>query len=256
MKISVITAVYNRKKSIIRAIESLEKQSFSGWEHIIVDGSSTDGTQEVVLGLIDSRASLISEPDNGIYDALNKGLKRSSGDIVGVLHSDDRFSSNEVLKFVADVFKDPNIDVLYGDVGFFRTENPCRLVRVYRSNHFHPSKMGWGWMPAHTSMFMRKEVFEKFGLYKTDYKISADFEFVARISRNNSLNLVYKSKILVHMGLGGASTGDLKKTFILNKEVIRACRENGIYTNWLMLLSKYPRKILELSVFSSKKRTV
>lgn len=256
MKISIVTAVYNRKSSIVNAVESLMKQTFSDWEHIIVDGSSTDGTQEVVLSLIDSRASLISEPDNGIYDAINKGLKRAGGDVVGVLHSDDRFSSNEVLKFVSDVFADPNVDILYGDVGFFRAEDPTRLVRVYRSNRFHPSKIGWGWMPAHTSMFMRKEVFEKYGLYKTDYKISADFEFVARITKKKSLNLVYNSRILVHMGLGGASTGGIKKTYILNKEVIRACRENGIYTNWLMLLSKYPRKILELSAFSRKKRTV
>ena len=245
MKISIITAVFNREHTIARAIESIYNQSYDEVEHLVIDGSSTDNTVAVAHCASRGRSIILSEPDRGIYDALNKGIFISTGEIIGILHSDDRYADSNVLSEVASLFKNPDLMVAYGDAAFFRPDNPSTLFRRYRSNRFTPQKIAWGWMPSHTSIFFRKEVFATFGVYKTDYQIAADFEFIARIFKNANVRSTYINRVLIHMQSGGISTSGWRSTIRLNNEVLRACRENGIYSNVAMILSKYPLKALE-----------
>lgn len=245
LKISIITPVLNRADCIAQAIESVRSQIHPNVEHVVIDGASTDGTLEILECNLADSAKLLSEKDTGIYDALNKGLVLASGEIIGLMHSDDFFASESTLKEVAVTFDNQNIDAVYGDAVFFHRKNPKKIIRKYRSDQFHFEKLSWGWMPAHTTLFLHRRVFEKYGLYRTDYKIAADFEFVARIFKSDALKAVYLPKVLVHMRLGGMSSGGIKSTIQLNREVMRACRENGIDTNMMKIISKYPLKVLE-----------
>jgi len=187
----------------------------------------------------------ISERDNGIYDAINKGINLSSGDVIGVLHSDDVFASNSVLSEVAAAFSDPNLDAIYADAIFFKNGKPNTIVRHYRSDRFSLKMLSWGWMPAHTTIFFRRTVFERFGLYKTDYKIAADIDFIARVFSSEHFKSIYLPKVWVKMRTGGVSTGGLRNTILLNREVLRALRENGVKTSMAQILSKYPLKLIE-----------
>lgn len=245
LKISIITAVFNRADTVRRAIESVQYQQDVDLQHIVVDGLSTDGSLSVIEAFLDDHAILISEKDDGIYDAINKGIERSTGDVIGLMHSDDLYANRNVLKRVLDLFASKNVDAVYGDVAFFQPQQPDKLVRRYSSRKFRPETIAWGWMPAHTALFFRRAVFEQYGLYRTDYRIAADFEFVARVFGTGNLKAEYLPEVLIHMSTGGVSTGGWRSTIVLNYEVIRACRENNIRTNWLKILSKYPSKLLE-----------
>lgn len=245
MKISIITAVYNRAGSIERAVHSVQSQDYPDIEHIVVDGGSTDGTLQKLKTCLGRNAVLVSEPDQGMYDALNKGLRLATGDVIGLLHSDDYFENNHILSDVAAEFLNSSIDAVYGDAAFFSNEAPDRIVRRYSSANFKPSRLGWGWMPAHTTLFIRRENHQRIGEYKIDYAIAADFDFVCRAFVSNQITYSYIPKVLVKMQTGGLSSAGWNNTIKLNKEVMRACRENNIHTNWLKLLSKYPLKALE-----------
>jgi len=198
-----------------------------------------------VRGAMHEGTQVTSGPDDGIYDALNKGIAMARGDIVGLLHSDDYFADDSVLAQVAEAFGDPDLDVVYADAAFFTPSAPSKITRRFRSKRFAPDMIARGWMPAHPTMFIRKRVFDEFGLYKTHYKIAGDFEFVARIFRSGQVRARYVNRIWVMMQSGGASTAGLKAKWILNTEVIRGCRENGIKTNLAQVLMKYPAKFLE-----------
>lgn len=226
-------------------MESLREQTHPRIQHIVIDGGSTDGTLDVLRANAGRIDVLVSEPDNGIYDALNKGLAHVTGDIVGVLHAGDVYASNFVLANVAQIMASEPLDALFGDVVFFDHERPSFHTRRYRSSHFRPKRVSWGWMPAHPALFVRRNVFERVGNYRTDYRISGDFEWVARAFGSETLRYRCLPEVLVHMCSGGISTGGWRNTLLLNREVMRACRENGISTNWLKILSKYPLKLAE-----------
>lgn len=244
MKISIITAVYNRVNTIQRAILSVQSQVDTDLEHIVIDGGSTDGSVQLIESCRDSRTIFVSEPDEGIYDAINKGIRRSSGEIIGLMHSDDSYAHPAVLKRVLSFFNE-GVDAIYGDALYFHPERPHKSVRRYRANRFRPETIAWGWMPNHVALFFRRNVFQKYGLYRTDYRIAADFEFIARVFHSGNIKMRYLPEVLVHMSTGGASTAGWRSNLLLNREVMRACRENGIRTNWPMILSKYPLKLLE-----------
>ncbi|MGE0011506.1 MAG: glycosyltransferase family 2 protein [Azoarcus sp.] len=244
MKVSVITVVFNRAGTIAHAIESLQAQTCPA-EHIVVDGASTDGTLEILRHNLGPSAQLVSEPDAGIYDAMNKGIRMATGDVIGILNADDVYADNDVLMRVSRIMDQDDLDALYGDVEFFHLENPDKVIRRYSSARFSPRRIAWGWMPAHTAFFLRRSVFDAYGLYRPDFRIAGDYEFVARIFKNDMLKYRYLPEVLVRMSTGGASTGGWRSTLLLNREVLRACRENGIRTNMLKLLSKYPLKALE-----------
>lgn len=245
MKFSIITASYNRSATLARALNSVRAQTYPNKEMVIVDGASTDGSIEVIKSFIGSTDVLISEADKGIYDALNKGINLSSGDIIGVLHSDDCFSDHNVLSEVAEIFRSNSVDLVYGDASFFSEKEPEKVTRIYKSGPFSRDRLCDGFMPAHTAMFFRKRVFEKYGLYKTTYKIAADYEFLCRVV-SKDIRYEYFPKVLVKMQSGGASNKNLLTTITLNKEVLRACADNNLNTNIFRVLLKYPHKLLGL----------
>lgn len=245
MKISVITVAFNTEKTIADTLNSVATQLYPDVEHIVVDGASTDGTLTVIERHGQRISRLVSEPDHGIYDAMNKGLRLATGDVIGFLNADDVYANSGVFARVAEVMAREDLDALFADAEFFRAEDPGRTVRRYRSAHFSPDRIAWGWMPAHPTLFLHRRVFERFGTFRTDYRIAGDFELIARIFHANTLKYRYLPEALVRMRSGGVSTGGWRNTLLLNREVLRACRENGIYTNPLMILSKYPVKLLE-----------
>lgn len=246
MKISIITVVWNNASTIKDAIDSVLGQTYENIEYIVVDGASTDGTVEIVQSYGDKITKFISEPDKGLYDAMNKGIKLATGDIVGILNSDDFYIDEFVCERVVKEFKEKGVDSVYADLVFLKPDDLDKVVRYYDSSHFNPSKFAYGWMPAHPTFFVKKWVYEKYGVFKTDYKIAADYELLTRFLAKNNISYSYMKEPIVKMRIGGASTSGIKSNYILNKEIIRACKENGIYTNWMMVLSKYPKKIMGL----------
>lgn len=245
MKVTVITVCLNSKETIERALQSVRSQTYQNLEHIVIDGGSTDGTLDVIESHRRNSMVIISEPDHGLYDAMNKGVKKSTGDIVCFLNSDDYYSSKETISEVVENFKKYNLDFCLTDVEFFHSRRPEKKTRVYRSKSFKPRRLAWGFMPAHPGLFSKREVFEKCGYFDTTFKISGDYEWIVRCFKRNNFRYLHLEIVSVRMQAGGISNNGLMSFFVLNKEVLRACEQNGIYTNWIMILSKYPRKILE-----------
>ena len=250
MKLSLITVTYNSDKTLAYTFESVLSQSYSNVEYIIVDGASTDQTVDIIKKYeprFNGTMKWVSEPDKGLYDAMNKGIRMATGDVVGILNSDDFFTTNDILQQVADAFEaNKEIDAVYGDVHFVNPDNLEKCVRYYSSKVFRRSLMKIGLMPAHPSFYLKKERFEQFGYYKTDYKIAADFEFLLRVIYKGRILTKYMSIDMVAMRTGGASTSGFESRKRIMKEHLRGFRENGIYNNVFFLSLRYPYKIWEL----------
>ena len=245
MKVSIITVSFNSAASIIATLRSVASQSYRDIEHIVIDGGSTDGTLEILDRYRDKLAHVISEPDDGIYHAMNKGLRYATGDVVGFLNSDDQYAHADVIDLVVKQMAVAGVEAVFSDAAFVNRQAPDTIVRRYSSRHFRPSTIPWGWMPAHPTLFLRREVYARFGGFKADYEIAGDFEYVARVFWNTGIRYTYVPAVLVKMGTGGVSTSGWAATELLNREVLRACRENGIRTNIFMIGSKYLLKIFE-----------
>jgi len=247
MKISIITVVLNGVHTIARNLESIASQRnlHRDIEHIVIDGGSSDGTLEFLRQHQDQIQILVSEPDNGLYDAMNKGIRLATGDIIGILNADDYYANYHVLSDIDQIFTSMKVDAVFGDLEYFHQRREFIPIRRYRSSHFHPSKLSKGLMPAHPTLFLRKSVYERFGLFKPEYKIAGDFDFVARIFKDGLLKYIYVPRILTRMQSGGVSTRGLKSTILLNQEILSSCCENGISTNLFKILSRYPKKFLE-----------
>ena len=246
MKISIITVVWNNKDTIKDTIKSVLNQTYRDIEYIIIDGASTDGTVEIVKSYGDKITKFMSEPDKGIYDAMNKGIKLATGDVIGILNADDFYIDDHVLTRVAKEFLKSNIEAMFADLVYVKPDNVKKTVRHYDSSKFSPEKFAYGWMPAHPTFFLKKKCYDQYGLYKTDYKIAADYELLIRMLYLNKVSYNYIPEILIKMRLGGVSTNSLQSNWILNQEILRACNENGIKTNLFKIYSKYPKKLLEL----------
>ena len=229
LKVSVITATYNRDVTIERALSSIKNQTYANVQMIVVDGASQDHTISLVSPMLGDNDILQSEPDQGIYDALNKGLVLADGEIIAFLHSDDLYSDNNVISRVVENFSDDSVDVVYGDVCFFSGSNIMKTKRRYRSDILSARNLAWGKMPAHPAIFIRRRVYEEIGYFETNFNIAADYELLCRVVHYPNLKSVYLPSVLVHMQLGGISTGGFNSTILLNKEVFRAIRKNGIY---------------------------
>jgi len=245
-KISVVTVCYNPGAILLEAIKSVQMQDFPNVEHVIIDGGSTDGTVARVAELLRAGDILVSEPDKGIYDAMNKGVTRASGEVIALLNADDRYADPGVLSRIAAEFDATGADAVLGDVSFFRPAAPEVSVRRYNSGAFRPSRVGWGMMPAHPAMVLTREAYAKVGGYRTDYRIAADFEFIVRAFRQHKLRYSYLRDVMVKMQMGGVSTADWEARRTISREMLRACRENGIRTNAAMINSRFLRKALEL----------
>jgi glycosyltransferase involved in cell wall biosynthesis len=243
--VSIITVSFNSKKTIVATIESVLSQTYPEIEYIIIDGLSTDGSIDLINSYRKSISKFITEEDKGIYDAINKGIKLATGDIIGILNSDDFFCNDFIIEKVAESFDNSGIDAVIGDVQFVDPGNTSKVVRYYSSKRFNPEKFRYGFMPAHPGFYARRELFEKFGYYKTDYKIAADYELLIRFLYINKIKYKYLEFPFVSMRTGGVSNKSIYSNFLLNKEIIRACRENGIKTNYILVYSKYFSKVFE-----------
>lgn len=245
MKISVITVCYNSVLTIKDTLKSVASQNYKDFEHLIIDGGSKDGTLDIIRAWTRHSFRLVSEPDEGIYDAMNKGIKLATGDVVAFLNADDFYKDADVLARVAELMRAEQLDALYGDVEFFRPGQQGIVARRYNSGRFTAGRLGWGWMPAHPALFVRKALFERYGVFRTDYRIAGDFEFIARVFKHPELRHRHLPESLVCMQLGGISTSGWRATLQLNREMMRACRANSIPTNWVKMLLRYPVKALE-----------
>lgn len=244
MKISIITVCYNSEATIRDTIESVLSQSYSDVEYIIIDGASSDGTMQIVEEYCNRISTVVSEPDKGIYDAMNKGIKLATGDVIGILNSDDFFADNTVISAVADVFEnDDSISGIYGDLIYVQRNNCDIKIRDYSSDFFTKWKIRFGLMLPHPTLYLKREVFTDFGFYKLTYRVAADFEFIARLVVGGTV-LRRLPKVMVKMRDGGISSTGVWWRIHQNMEIVRACRENGLYTNLLMVSAKLPFKLL------------
>ena len=246
MKVSIITVVFNGQDTIKDTVKSVLAQDYPDIEHIIIDGASTDGTMAVIQSFDDRIAQIVSEPDQGIYDAMNKGIKLATGDVVGILNSDDFYASSDVISTVVKQLEVSQTDSVFGDLVFVNPDSLDQVVRYYSSAKFHPKQFAAGWMPAHPTFFVKRWAYEQYGLFKTDYEIASDYELLIRFLAKHQLSYSYISKVMVKMRSGGVSTKNLRSNWVLNREIVRGCAENGIRTNMMRVLSKYFTKIFQL----------
>lgn len=249
MKVSIVTCTYNSAATVADTIKSVNSQTYSDIEHIIVDGLSKDNTVDIANSLSTYRQHIICEKDNGIYDAFNKGIKAASGDIVGVLNSDDFFTSPDVVDNIVKAFESNNIDAVYGDIHFVDADNLSKPVRYYSSAYFRPWMMRMGFMFAHPSFYVKKSLYDKLGIYRTDFKIASDFELLLRFIYKEKIKTEYLPMDFVTMRTGGASTESIKSKNIINRECLIACKENGVYSNMLFMWCRLFIKGVELIKF-------
>lgn len=250
MFFSIITTTFNSSRTLRDTFDSVLRQCYKDIEYIVVDGGSSDGTVDIIKEYeprFEGRMRWISEPDKGIYDAMNKGLALATGDVAGFLNSDDFFASDDVLSRVAVAFgKDSSIDAVYGDVDYVRRDDVSKVVRHYSSKVFKKGLMRLGFMPAHPSFYCRRELYSRFDI---SYKIAADFENLLRILFVNKANAMYLPFTFVTMRDGGVSSSGISSHLQINKDHHRALRENGVYSNYFLLSLRYFYKICEILHF-------
>lgn len=245
MKISVITVCYNSERFISSAIDSVLNQSYGNIEYIIVDGGSEDDTVQIIHSYIEQIQHCISEPDDGIYCALNKGLSLASGDVIGILNSDDFYPNEDVLAKVADCFSNhQNVEMVLGNVEFVDAETADRCIRFYSSIYFEPWKLRFGFMPPHPAAFIKRSAYANVGFYEEDYKISGDFEWFVRALLLQRLPYAKLKETLVRMREGGVSTAGLNSYWVSSKEQLKALHVNGVYSNLAFVLLRLPIKFL------------
>ena len=228
MKITVITAVYNNKRTILEALESVLSQSYKNVEHIVIDGGSTDGTVEAIRSFGNKIEKFVSEPDGGIYDALNKGIALATGDVVGFLNSDDVYAHDRVLEKIVRAFQHENADSVYGDLNYVKRDDISKVVRHWKSHEFSLKKLRRGWMPPHPTFYVKREIYEKYGGFDTSFKIAADYDSILRFLGLQQISTTYVPEVLVQMRLGGVSNRDLKSILKKSGEDYKALKKNGI----------------------------
>lgn len=247
MKVSIITVTHNSAATIADCIASVFNQSYPNIEHIIIDGASKDDTVKIIKALPNRVTKIISEPDSGIYDAINKGIHLASGDVIGVLSSNDQFFNLQSVEIIARSFEDPKIDAVYGNLLFYNKSG--KIVRVWKSCPYKPGLFAHSWTPAHPTFYCKNEIYKRHGLYKTDYRIAGDVELMLRYIAIHRINTIYINQNLVKMQVGGTSTQGLKSTLIISKEMRKAFKEH----NWKFNMMKYLIfKVLKLREFIFK----
>lgn len=249
MLISLITVTFNSATTLRDTIESVLAQTYENIEYIVVDGLSKDNTMDIVREYeprFKGRMRYVSEKDSGLYDAMNKGIRMATGEVVGIINSDDFYHRNDIIQRVADAMADPDVQAVYGDVRFVNPNNLDKTVRYYSSRIFKPSLFRYGFMPAHPTFFTYKKYFDEFGYYELDYKIAADYELLVRFLYKHAVKAKYLDTDFMKMRTGGVSTASVRSNILLNKEIVGACRSNGIRTCFPLLMLKYFIKVFEL----------
>ncbi len=244
--ISIITVVINGAATLRDTIESVLSQTYDNLEYIVVDGGSNDGVIDILQQYEHAIDYWVSEKDNGIYDAMNKGIALSSGEYVGTMNADDLFATSDVVQSLADRLKATNTDAIFSSLNIVDKNNINKLIRKYRVEKLSPWLLRIGVMPPHPTFYCKRSCLERAGAYKTDYHIAADFEMLVRLCIKQKISWEFLDKVTVIMRSGGISNSGLTSRLRLNKEDVRACRENGLYTNFLLLTLKLPLRLFEL----------
>ncbi|WP_170519617.1 glycosyltransferase family 2 protein [Ruegeria atlantica] len=252
MKFSILTAVWDRAATLPDALQSLDAQTYDNYEHVVQDGGSSDGTLELLNARTDPRMRLVSETDRGLYDALNRATDRATGDVVGLLHSDDFFAHAEVLTRVAQVFEETGADAVYGDLEYVSARDTNKVVRHWVSGPYGPHKLKRGWMPPHPSLFIKRDVITRWGGYDDSFQISADYDSILRYFGQGCISAAYLPEVLAKMRLGGASNGSVRRILRKSTEDYKAIRRNQV-GGAPTLIMKNARKVPQL--FMNKLRS-
>jgi len=241
LSISIVTAVYNGEKTLRKCLDSVRNQSINA-EHIVVDGASTDSTLKIIEQYKTGNTKVISEPDKGIYDAMNKGIALATGDIVGILNADDYYPENDVLENVLQMFEDQHMDACYGDLVYVDIQKPSKIRRYWRTLEYNQNNFYWGWMPPHPTFFVRRSVYEKFGVFRLDFGTAADYELMLRFLLKHGISATYIPRVLVHMRSGGASNESFINRIKANRVDRSAWKVNELkpypWTLWVKPLRK------------------
>lgn len=248
MKVSIITATYNSAETIRDTLLSLESQSYSDIEYIIIDGASKDNTLDVINNVSSRVTTIISESDKGIYDALNKGIATATGDVVGFLHSDDLFAYPDAIKDIVTQFHNDKCQAVYGDLEYVAQDDTNKVIRLWKSGQYTRSKLKSGWMPPHPTFYMKRELYIKFGSFDLGFKIAADYDSLLRYLWTHNISMSYIPKVVMKMRVGGASNRNLENIIIKTKEDVKALKNNQLFWPQALLiknLSKIPQFIIK-----------
>lgn len=245
MKISIITVVYNGEKYIESAIKSVLSQSYDAMEYVVVDGNSTDNTPNIIAKYADKIDRLICEPDEGIYDAMNKGIKAATGDVIGILNADDFYKDNHVISKVVHCFKNGTMDTLYGDLVYVDADNIERQVRYWKSGSYKRDRFKYGWMPPHPTFFVKRHIYDNYGLFDLRLRTAADYEYMLRILFLNRISTHYLPEVMTIMRTGGSSNASLRQRLRANSEDMMAWKINGLKSGGFARLLKPVRKLVQ-----------
>jgi glycosyltransferase involved in cell wall biosynthesis len=243
LKISLISVVFNAQNTIERCINSVLQQGYKNVEYILIDGGSTDNTIQIINRYKQNIDLFISEPDSGVYDAMNKGISKATGDIIGTLNADDYFAGTDILQQVAAAFAENNTDILYGDLDYI--DESDKVIRKWRSGRYKKGIFNWGWMPPHPTFYCKRELFEKFGTYKLDYGSAGDYELMLRFVHHNDKDIYYLNKVMVKMKQGGISNKSLSNRVEALRFDLKAMQNNEISFPIMTVFLKPCRKILQ-----------
>ncbi|GAB2773580.1 glycosyltransferase family 2 protein [Rhabdobacter roseus] len=252
MKVSIITVVYNGASSIRQCIESVVRQDYNNIEYIIIDGQSTDETLATVYEYQESIHTIISEPDRGIYDAMNKGIQRATGDVIGMLNADDRYTDTSVISDIVAALRSSQAEAVYGDLVYVHPSDPSQATRTWISGAYRSASFLWGWMPPHPAFFLKKKWYDQYGTFRLDLGSSADYELMLRMLYKHKLSPVYLPRVLVQMSTGGVSNSTLSNRIQANKNDRKAWRVNSLKPYFFTLWLKPIRKIVQFFPLAKK----
>ncbi len=245
MKVSIITATYNNENTVEDTVLSVSSQTYKNIEHIIIDGNSSDNTIQIIKKHQDKIAKIISEPDKGIYDALNKGIKYASGDIICFLHADDIYADDTIIEKAVNLFSEKHTDSIYGDLQYVAKEDTGKIIRYWKSGEFTFSKLKKGWMPPHPTFLVRKEIYENCGVFDTNFKIAADYDLILRFLGKHKISTAYLPEVMIKMRIGGESNKSLKNIIKKMKEDIKVLKKNKL-GGWQTVIMKNIIKVPQL----------
>ena len=228
MTISIITVTYNNQKTVEHTIQSVLNQTYPNIEYIIINGKSTDGTLEKIKKYKNKISKVVSEADQGMYDALNKGIEIATGEVIGFLHADDFYNDKYVIEKIANIFNTQNIDSLYGDLEYVSASNPEKIIRNWKAGQFSIKELKKGWMPPHPTFFVKKEVYTKLGVFNLKFRIAADYDLMLRFLGKHKISTIYLPKVLVKMRWGGTSNRSISNIIQKSKEDYISLKENNI----------------------------
>lgn len=245
MKVSIITVTYNSADTIEQTIQSVVGQDYPNIEYIIVDGLSTDNTMAIIKRFENKISTIVSEKDNGLYDALNKGIGLATGDVIGFIHSDDFYTNTSVISKYVQKFIDANVDAVYSDLYYVDKNNPDKIIRIWKSGQYHQNSFLFGWMPPHPTFFVKKNVYDKLGVFNTTFTSAADYELMLRFIYHHKITIAYLPIFTVKMRVGGKSNITIKNRWLANKEDKKAWLINGLKPYFFTLYLKPLRKITQ-----------